>query len=241
MSGNRKNRRKGKGSIYSEDGGWEVVYSGFVLILLCFFIMLSSFASIEQGKVIRFVKSFVNALNIFSGGLKAEFDERVVRDSKNIVDKEDPLAQVFQDVKKVASDLGLKEKIDVSISSRGLVMRISNTVLFDLGVAELSVEAFPLMAEIASIILRVPHPVRIEGHTDNLPIHTETFPSNWELSTARAVNVLRHLIDGEGIPAEQLSAVGFGEFQPLCPNDSPEHRARNRRVEIVFVKKNEPE
>jgi chemotaxis protein MotB len=220
----------------SSGGGWEIVYTGFILIMLCFFIMLSSFASIEEGKVIRFVKSFVTSVSILTGGLKFEPGQRVIRDSADIVDKENQLAQVFEEVKSLRDKFGLDKKVDISFSKKGLVMRISDTVLFDLGVANISEEAMPLMTSIAQIISQIPHAVRIEGHTDNLPIHTDRFPSNWELSTARAVNVLRHLTTEGEISADRLSAVGFGEYQPIFPNDTAEHRAKNRRVEIVLAR-----
>ena len=184
----------------------------------------------------RFVKSFVTSVSILSGGLKFEKGQRVIRDSADIVDKESQLAQVFEDVKSLRDNLGLDKKVDISFSKKGLVMRISDTVLFDVGVAKMSEEAIPLMKNVAQIISEIPHAIRIEGHTDNLPIHTDRFPSNWELSTARAVNVLRYLIEEGRISADRLSAVGFGEFQPIFPNDTAEHRAKNRRVEIVLVR-----
>jgi len=220
----------------SSGGGWEIVYSGFVLIMLCFFIMLSSFASIEEGKVVRFVKSFVTSVSILSGGLKFEPGQRIIRQSADIVNKENQLAQVFEDVKLLRDSLGLDKKVDISFSKKGLVMRISDTVLFDMGSANMSEEAVALMKNIAQIISKISHRIRIEGHTDNLPIHTDRFPSNWELSTARAVNVLRYFIEEGKIAKGRLSAVGFGEFQPIFPNDTAEHRAKNRRVEIVLVR-----
>ncbi|MDY6986675.1 MAG: flagellar motor protein MotB [Thermodesulfobacteriota bacterium] len=226
-------RKKPKRSS-SSGGGWEVVYSGFVLILLCFFIMLSSFASIEEGRIGRFVKSFVNSVSILSGGLKFEPGPRVMRPSADIVDKEDDLAQIYADIQSIRQELLLKEQIDLDLSEKGLLVQISDTALFDAGVADLSMEAIPLMKEIARIVSNTPYPVRIEGHTDNIPIHTDRFPSNWELSTARAICVLRYLIEEEQIPSERLFAVGFGEYQPAFPNDTSEHRARNRRVEIVI-------
>jgi chemotaxis protein MotB len=92
-----------------------------------------------------------------------------------------------------------------------------------------------MLKKVGDIIARTGFEVRIEGHTDDLPIRTVHFPSNWELSTARAVNVLRYFIETVGISSERLSAVGFSEFQPMVPNDSAGHRARNRRVEIIFL------
>ena len=93
-----------------------------------------------------------------------------------------------------------------------------------------------MLEKVGAIIAKTSYQVRIEGHTDNLPIKTERFPSNWELSTTRSVNVLRYFRKTHNIPAERLSAAGFAEYRPLVPNDSEAHRAQNRRVEIIFVK-----
>jgi chemotaxis protein MotB len=82
----------------------------------------------------------------------------------------------------------------------------------------------------------MPYPIRVEGHTDNVPIYTKRFPSNWELSTVRAVNVLKYFADAGGIDPRRLSAVGYGESKPLVANISPQSRAKNRRVEIVLIK-----
>jgi len=217
-------------------GGWEVVYSGFALILLCFFIMLCSFSSMEKAKVMRFVRSFSSAVCILPGGLKLESGEDTLPRSPDIVDKESELAHLLEDLRKLTDNLGLEEDVNLYFSKKGLVMRLYDTFIFDLGVAEILPEAIPLLKKLAFIISKTSYAVCVEGHTDNLPIHTKKFPSNWELSTARAVNVLRYFTEKEKIPVQRLSAAGFGEFQPIFANDSPEHRAKNRRVEIVFVR-----
>jgi len=217
-------------------GAWEVVYSGFVLILLCFFIMLCSFSSMEKAKVTRFVRSFSTAVCILPGGLKVESDKEALPPSPDIVDKESELANLLEDLRKLTGKLGLEENVNLFFSKKGLVMRLSDTFMFDLGGAEILPEAIPLLKKLAFIISKMSYPVRVEGHTDNLPIHTEKFPSNWELSTARAVNVLRYFTEKGKAPIQRLSAAGFGEFQPIFANDRPEGRARNRRVEIVFVR-----
>jgi chemotaxis protein MotB len=116
-------------------------------------------------------------------------------------------------------------------------MRLSEHTLFDVGIASLSPESVSLLQKIGAVISKTSYRVQIEGHTDNLPINSEKFPSNWELSTARAVNVLRYFIDVHGISPHRLFAVGFGEYQPLVPNASPAQRAKNRRVEIIFIAK----
>lgn len=232
-------KKKSKGGSSQEEmstGGWEVIYSGFVLILLCFFIMLCSFASMEESKVLRFVKSFTDAVSILPGGLDFESGEYVLPHLPDIVDKESELAHIFEDLRKLTGDFGLEEDVNLFFSSKGLVMRLSDTLMFNLGAAEILPEAIPLLEKVAFIISNTPYAVCIEGHTDNLPIHTSKFPSNWELSTARSVNVLRYFTEKEKVPMKRLSAVGFGEFQPIFANDRPGHRAKNRRVEIVFVR-----
>ena len=216
-------------------GGWEVVYSGFILILLCFFIMLCSFSRMEESKVTRFVKSFSHAVNILSGGLDFEFGDIVLHDSENMVDENSEVANIYKDIKSIVKELKLENDVTLLFSDDGLVMRLSDKILFDLGGAAISVGAAPLLQKIGSIISRTSYSIRIEGHTDNLPINSVKFPSNWELSTARAVNVLRYFIEKNNIPAERLSAVGFGEFHPLLSNDFPGNRAKNRRVELVFI------
>ncbi len=230
---NNKNRMKDDDS--SSGGGWEIVYTGFVLILLCFFIMLNSFSSMEETKILKFVKSFTNAVSILSGGLGLESGEEVLIHSKDIVDNESDIAAILEDFSEFIKSHGLEKEVTVSISDKGIVMRLSDKALFGVGVAEISTDAVLLLDKIGSVISKTTHSIIIQGHTDDLPIQTKKFPSNWELSTARAVNVLRYIAEKYEIPMQRLSAVGFGEFQPVCKNDTAQHRAKNRRVEIVFV------
>lgn len=218
-------------------GGWEIIYTGFVLIMLSFFIMLCSFSSMDKAKITPFVKSFSKAVNILPGGVKMEPGEIVINDPADIVDVEDDLANVFEDVKEMIDKMGLRKQIHVLLSHRGLVIKLSNAAVFDVGEADILTRGggVPMLDKIGAIIAPLPHVVRIEGHTDNVPIHTDKFPSNWELSTSRAVNVLRYFMDVRNIPARRLVAVGFGEFQPRLSNDTPENRAANRRVEIIVT------
>lgn len=214
-----------------QTGNWEVTYSSFAILLLAFFIMLSSFATVEEAKVSQFVRSFNTAMSILSGGVKFDKGEEILRASPDIVEKSDILPRLHD----IVRQLDLDDAVSVSISPRGLVMRMSERLLFNCGVASISLDALPLLTQIGDVVMKTDMPIRIEGHTDNVPITTAQFPSNWELSTARAVNVLRYFIEHMDIPADRLSAVGHSEFQPLAPNDTAKHRAMNRRVEIVFV------
>lgn len=236
---NGKRKKFGPANNETPPRGWEIVYSGFILIMLCFFVLLTSYTSMEEGKIARFVQSFGQAVSIFSGGLKSEPGKEALNPLADIVDMESEISKILEELKTVIKSLGLEKDVSFSASEKGFVMRLSDTVLFDIGVAGISPAAAPLLKKIGVIISKTSYPIRIEGHTDNVPINTSRFPSNWELSTARAVNVLRYFIEKEKMSMGNLSAVGYGEFQPLFPNDSPEHRARNRRVEIVFAKKKE--
>ena len=230
-------RNKGSGRKKSAlGGGWEIIYTGFILILLCFFIMLSSFATMEQSKIARFVRSFVSAVSVLSGGLSFEPGKEIIPPSANLVDLRNELAEIFKELKSFTTNYGFEDDVSISFSEEGLDIKLSDKALFKVGSATLSPQIFPLLEKIGRVISKTAYAVRVEGHTDNLPIHTKKFPSNWELSTLRAVNVLRFFVDKCHIPAERMSAVGFGEYQPLFDNATADQRARNRRVEIILLK-----
>lgn len=237
----KKNRRFGaRKSDDSPGGRWEIVYSGFVLILLCFFIMLSSFSTMEEAKVMQFVKSFVTAVSMMPRGAKFEKGLAVVSDSADMVDTKSELAKIFHTLEELAYEFNLEKQINLVLTREGLVMRMSEHTVFGLGSADIAAEALPLLQKVGAIISKTAYLIRIEGHTDNLPIHTERYPSNWELSTARAVNVLRYFIKNHNVDPRRLAAEGFSEFHPVVANDTAENREKNRRVEIIFIKKEQP-
>ena len=228
----KKKKRISHGGEGVAGGGWEIVYSGFVLILLCFFIMMCSFSTMETSKVTRFVKSFSIAVSIFDGGLNFNEGEIVLPVSLDIVSAEDPLANIFDELSEIMKHYGVNEDVGVSNISGGLVIRLSDAILFDPGNANVSKSAIPVLQNIGTIISKTPYDIRIEGHSDNLPINTLEYPSNWELSTSRAIKVLQYFIDKNNISPNRLSAGGYAEYKPMVPNDSRENRAKNRRVEI---------
>ncbi len=215
-------------------GGWQVVYTGFVLILLSFFIMLSSFATFEQSRVLQFVASFSNALSVLPGGNRVVDGQRVAPpgDETNAFKKE--MRRIQAGLREWAAQRQMDQRLEMVLTDEAFTLRFDNRMLFSIGSAALAMKILPLLDKIGASISATDYPVRIEGHTDNLPIRTRRYPSNWELSTARAVNVLRYLIKHCDIPAYRLTAVGCGAFEPLDGNDSWEGRARNRRVEIIF-------
>ncbi len=128
-------------------------------------------------------------------------------------------------------------KIELSLQPRGLVMSLRESAFFAPGDAVLQTESLEVMARVAQSLAKLPGQIRLEGHTDNIPIHTPEFPSNWRLSTARAITVLKFLTNRYDIPSERLAVSGYGEYRPVAPNDTPQNRAKNRRVAIVILTK----
>ena len=134
----------------------------------------------------------------------------------------------------VTGDAASLPGIEMTTSTRGLVISLPEAGSFPAGSAELSVSAMAVMAELAERLRDLPNVVRVEGHTDDVPIATAQFASNWDLSTARATRVVEFLIE-EGIDPGRLGVAGYAEYRPRLPNDSAEARARNRRVDIVVL------
>lgn len=132
---------------------------------------------------------------------------------------------------------GLESTVTVKTNPQGnkLIVQLSDSLLFDVGKAKLTGPAEELMHKVAAIVAKSGKHISIEGHTDNVPIRSGRYESNWQLSTDRATNVLMYLIDHYGVPPELLSASGYGEYRPISPNDTPENRAKNRRVEFVIM------
>jgi len=148
--------------------------------------------------------------------------------------RDDALLETVKQVEQFVKDSGLADSMAVDRAADRLVIRMKSAILFAEGQAALTPRAEDVLAGLAPLLARAPSRLRVEGHTDDLRISSPQFPSNWELSTARAISVVGYL-EGHGISRDRLSVAGYGEFHPLAPNDSAERRALNRRVEIVVL------
>lgn len=231
---------------------WLVSYADFITLLFAFFVVMYSVSSVNEGKyrvlsdaleaAFRAPASSLNPVNVGRGGQPAAFDPTNVTMIKL---PRMPLAHFIEekeeqvDIDKIAENVenALESLIDqelVSVKKDGLSLEIElkSRILFPSGSAELAGSARPILLQLADIIRGFDYPVRVEGFTDNVPISTRQFPSNWELSAARASSVVR-LISSAGIDPLQLTASGFGEFRPISNNDTEEGRADNRRVVVV--------
>jgi len=128
-----------------------------------------------------------------------------------------------------------KVPITITENERGVTVHILEELLFASGSADLKLSSLTILDTLAQALRALPNDLRVEGHTDNVPINTAQFPSNWHLSVARALNVAYYLIERHGLTQERVSVVGYSEYQPLVPNTSTANRSRNRRVDIVII------
>ena len=140
----------------------------------------------------------------------------------------------IDEIKEFIEKQGIEEQVQVSTTENGIAIRILETIMFDLGKAELKSTAYPVLNKIAELIRSWPNRVRIEGHTDDLPIKTAEFRSNWDLSADRALNVIYYFKNVVGIDVKKMVCQGHGENNPVVPNDSDQNRVKNRRVEIFM-------
>ena len=235
---------------------WMATMADMFSLLLTFFVLLLSFSNMDVVKFRALAESIQAALGVSSptsAGIfnnnsnPIDFDTQA-RNSNTDMDlgrdgKEEirikevsEHERMAQDIRKVVAENGLEDTVTVKANSRGVLMQVQGQVLFEAGQAEIKPGSHPFLDEIARIIKASPYNVAIEGHTDDTPIHTARFPSNWELSTTRAISALRYLVDDAGIDPHKLSSAGFADTRPLVPNDTVEHQRQNRRVEFVLFK-----
>ncbi len=138
---------------------------------------------------------------------------------------------------KLINDNGYGNVIKLEENDRGITIHILDEILFNSGDADLSKGYAAVLNNIAGILKEIPNDIRIEGHTDNVPINTVRYPSNWHLSVARALNTAYYLVNTEKLQADRVSIVGYSEYKPIAENTSPEGRTMNRRVDIIIIRK----
>ena len=209
---------------------WLLTYADLITLLLAFFIVMYSMSQIDAK---RFGKVSQALQGILKGGpsVLKHLDESQFTGHGllKIGDLSMLQTKLYNDIEQV----GRRGDIMTEVNERGLTIHIMESAMFDEGEAELKNRAREILDIVAKDIINMPNHVRVEGHTDDRPIKTPLFPSNWELSTTRATTIVRYLIDQHRYPPQKISAVGFASFRPYVPNTTIENRARNRRVDIV--------
>jgi chemotaxis protein MotB len=213
---------------------WLVSYADFVTLMFAFFTTMYAISSVDAQKLDTVAESLSVAFDqpaVPTVPLAQVLDPTVLEAAaraRELSGLRERLMTVLED--DMASDL-----VDIRLDGRGLVISLQEAGAFATGSADLSGSAQGLIGTVGAAIQDLDNIVRVEGHTDDVPIFTSQYRSNWELSTARATSVIAYLVDEMQIPSERLAVAGYGEFRPLAPNDSDANRALNRRVDIVVL------
>ncbi len=228
-------RRKKTDEEHENTERWLLTYADLITLLLAFFITMYSMSRVDAKKfgAVQMALSSVlhGGRSPWEGrvpGMPTDEQRRSLLNPNDLRLLQVKIGQSFQTQNDSTS-------ITTDIDQRGLVIHVRENTFFDTGKADLTPAAQSALAAIGAVIQGIDNYIRVEGHTDNIPIHNYEFPSNWELSTARATKVVRYLIDSYDFPADKISASGYAEYRPLVPNDTPENRAKNRRVDIVIL------
>ncbi len=221
---------------------WLVSYADFITLLFAFFVVMYSISAVNEGKYRVLSRSLGTAFgqklspatempgsttnNSLPSALKSASPLRNV--------EAEQMNGVAKDLSQVLDPLVQQGVIRVSQSSRGVDIEINASLLFASGAAKLTEESLRVIGAIAAVLNTQRYDLEIDGYSDDQPISSPLFPSNWELSAVRASSVARQLVS-DGIAENRLRVVGFGSNNPILPNDTPENRARNRRVELVIL------
>ncbi|MFZ5640311.1 MAG: OmpA family protein, partial [Bacillota bacterium] len=210
-------------------------------LLMIFFILMYTISNVNSKKFAQLSASLSEALvGNNSGFFMGEAPGPVQIDGKVVTPGSATEQKAMEDAKKqiegMLKEKGVDGKVDVSFEERGLVVSLKETLLFARGSAEINPASREVIKKIGEVLVKMPNAIRIEGHTCDLPIKTVHFPSNWELSTTRATNVVKFLIAEVNFPPKRLSATGYAETRPLVPNTTEANRQKNRRVDIVVLK-----
>lgn len=244
---------------------WMATYSDMVTLLLTFFILLFSLSTVDKNRFSEVAASLASSIINLKGGeaiLKYNGNSIIALDFSSIQDKgekekekekylesaedmvvdaEQKIAdQKLDDAKERIRDTideeGLSDKVQIIEEKNYLLISLGSEVFFDSGSADIRPEGKTLLSALAKTLQGIDNEIMVSGHTDNVPMHNEKFRSNWELSTARATNVVTYLIETEGLNPGLFTATGNGEYRPVGDNNTPEGRQKNRRIEIKILK-----
>jgi len=224
---------------HEEEGGeaWLLPYSDLMTLLLAVFIVLFAVSQVDQAKAKDMSEAFTEEM-MTQSYIISQLNEQETVQNESPTASESELQRL--EALKAELDTKLKSEnlsssVNTSIDKRGLVISLSNAIFFDPGSAEIKKDNEETLLEIANMVNTMDNFIRIEGHTDNIPMNSDLFPSNWDLSSARAVNVVRLFVKNANASPEKLIAVGYGEYRPIADNATEEGRAKNRRIDIIVL------
>jgi len=211
---------------------WMATFADMMMLLMSFFVLIMSFSTMEVDK-------FKLAMGSLKGALGTLGVQKELRPSQSWFSpktqnshqlKQKSVLDHIEKMREQIKKKGLEDQIGIEEEGGEVYIQLKESMLFDSGKAQLKPTYLDLLSLIAKTLFKDAKQIRVEGHTDNLPIQTKEYRSNWELSIHRALNVVKHFVNHENIHPAKLVIAGFGEHKPLVANDSPENRAKNRRV-----------
>lgn len=252
MAKKRRKEPEESGSGYS----WMDTYGDMVTLLLCFFVLLYSFSTVDAEKWQELVGAFtgtsspsaIQSLDVSSaredpiGIIDPMIDYANRQDNIDQNNQQGEFDQLYENIKLYISENGLGQQLSVERTDEVIILRFGEVFLFESGKADLLASSNSTLENIIEIIAQNKAAVKqitIEGHTDNVPIHNAEFSDNWDLSVTRAVNTLRRVASYNVIQADKLAAMGFAEYQPIATNSTPAGRAKNRRVDFIIQRMSE--
>ena len=241
--------RKKHAKPHEEEAGeaWLLPYSDLMTLLLALFIALFAMSQTDSSKMQALAQAFTAAFNMggpsfFSGmgpSTAMPNTPTTSADSTNsaYMQENENLREAQEKLEQYIKENNLQDQISTELSEEGLMIRLKEKALFASGSAALQGQAEQIVPVIAGLLASLPERVTISGHTDNVPIATAQFPSNWELSSSRAVNLMRGLMGAQpSLNPARFSALGYSEYRPIATNDTEEGRAQNRRVEVFIAR-----
>ncbi len=221
--------------------GWMCTFADLSTLLLTFFVLLLSFANMDIVKFQKMSGSMKDAFGYQEENFGNYHPEMIARKSKLESEIEQilmggprkTLRKMERKVRDLIQAKKMDKKVEAETNEKGLIIRVKDQAFFSGGGPRLKRQGFPILDEVSKLLADFPCQILVEGHTDDIPIRTRRFPSNWELSTSRAIAVMRYMVEVGGIDPTRVGAAGYANMRPLHPNDTPEHRQANRRVEFV--------
>ena len=241
--------RKKRGKPHDEElnEAWLLPYSDLMTLLLALFIALFAMSQTDASKMQALAQAFTAAFNMggpsfFSGmGPSTSMNSATTQGQDNAnsayMQENENLREAQEKIEQYIKENNLQDQVSTELSEEGLMIRLKEKALFASGSAALEGQAEQIVPVIASLLASLPERVTISGHTDNVPISTAQFPSNWELSSARAVSLMRGLMGAQpSLNPARFSALGYSEYRPIASNDTAEGRAQNRRVEVFIAR-----
>ncbi|SFL78416.1 flagellar motor protein MotB [Halanaerobium salsuginis] len=233
----RKQKNNGGGDKGGGSPAWMTTFSDLMTLLLVFFVLLYSFSVMDVEKFEGFIAALKNQLGVLEAGKTITPNPNIDAGTlgQDYAQAPENIRQVMEELNNYIEANNLSDRVQVEQKRKGLVISLTGEILYQLGRAEIRDQGKEILTRISNILTEIPNDIMIEGHTDDLPIRTNEFPSNWELSTARAVNVIKFLIEEKNFNPARLSAAGYSEYRPVADNSTAAGRAENRRVEIVVL------